>query len=153
MIELSPGLYASPGDFTRYDEHAVRQIDRNIELMRYRRFGEDLLALELVHRTSASQNLTDGAENGNRETRRQTSRTSNQAVAELATPMQDLFEAVRAYLLALGEDVERTSTQPLSGVPTYPELLLAGTAAEATRPLSEAGPSFPSTSTAVTSAT
>jgi hypothetical protein len=30
------------GDFTRYDEYAVLQIPRNIELLRYRRYGGDL---------------------------------------------------------------------------------------------------------------
>ena len=33
-------------DFTKYDGHAVQQIGRNIELIRYRRFGDDLLLLE-----------------------------------------------------------------------------------------------------------
>ncbi|MFD2179534.1 DUF5655 domain-containing protein [Veronia pacifica] len=35
-------------DFTRYDEHAIALIDRNIELMRYKYFGDDLFLLELV---------------------------------------------------------------------------------------------------------
>ena len=34
----SPRLICIAGDFTRYDEHAVKQISRNIELVRYRRF-------------------------------------------------------------------------------------------------------------------
>jgi hypothetical protein len=42
-------------DFNRYDEHAVQQINRNIELMRYRYFGDDLLLLELVNAQTASQ--------------------------------------------------------------------------------------------------
>ena len=33
---------------TRYDKYAVQQITRNIELLRYRRYGGDLLLLELV---------------------------------------------------------------------------------------------------------
>jgi hypothetical protein len=45
----SPRLLCIAGDFTKYDEHAVNQINRNIELLRYRRFGNDLLVIELVH--------------------------------------------------------------------------------------------------------
>jgi hypothetical protein len=45
----APRLRCIAGDFTRYDEHAVKQIGRNIELLRYRRFGDDLLMIELVH--------------------------------------------------------------------------------------------------------
>ncbi|MBL4637922.1 MAG: DUF91 domain-containing protein, partial [Proteobacteria bacterium] len=36
-------LICIAADFNKYDEHAVQQINRNIELMRYRFFGNDLL--------------------------------------------------------------------------------------------------------------
>ena len=38
----APRLICIAGDFTRYDDHAVKQIQRNIELIRYRRFDSDL---------------------------------------------------------------------------------------------------------------
>ena len=45
-IEWStPRLICIAGDFTKYDEYAVQQINRNIELLRYRRFADDLLVL------------------------------------------------------------------------------------------------------------
>ena len=44
----APRLVCIAADFTRYDGHAVQQINRNIELIRYRRFGDDLLLLELA---------------------------------------------------------------------------------------------------------
>ena len=34
-------LLCIAADFTRYDEHAVAQINRNIELVHYKLFGED----------------------------------------------------------------------------------------------------------------
>ncbi len=40
-------------DVSRYDVHAVQQINRNIELIRYVRFGEDLLLLTLVRVVAA----------------------------------------------------------------------------------------------------
>lgn len=45
----SPRLLCIAGDFTRYDGHAVKQINRSIELIRYRRFDTDYLMIELVH--------------------------------------------------------------------------------------------------------
>lgn len=36
-------------DFTKFDEHAVAQIGRNIELIRYKYFSDDLLMLEWVN--------------------------------------------------------------------------------------------------------
>ena len=43
----APRLVCIAADFTKYDGHAVQQINRNIELIRYRRFGDELL-LELA---------------------------------------------------------------------------------------------------------
>ena len=49
----APRLLCIANDFTRYDEHAVKQIARNIELLRYRRFDGDMLAVELLHATAS----------------------------------------------------------------------------------------------------
>jgi len=43
------------GDFTKFDIHAVQQINRNIELIRFTRFGDDLLFLELMNGEELSQ--------------------------------------------------------------------------------------------------
>jgi len=48
-IEWSaPRLICIAADFTKYDTHAINQMGRNIELVRYRTFGDDLLLLELL---------------------------------------------------------------------------------------------------------
>src|SRR6266542_5075061 len=49
----SPRLICIAADFTKYDSHAVQQIDRYIELLRYRQFGKDLLLFELVNSVAA----------------------------------------------------------------------------------------------------
>jgi len=49
----NPRLVCVAGSFDRYDEYAVAQINRTIELVRYRDFGGELLALELLTGTSA----------------------------------------------------------------------------------------------------
>lgn len=55
-IEWSmPRLLCIAGDFTKYDEHAVKQINRNIELIRYKKYEDDLILFELVNVTTASQ--------------------------------------------------------------------------------------------------
>src|SRR5829696_1468263 len=50
----SPRLVCVASDFTRYDEHAVAQIDRSIELVRYRDYKGAFLTLDLVASTSAA---------------------------------------------------------------------------------------------------
>ena len=49
----TPRLVCIAADFTKYDRHAVQQIDRNIELLRYRQFDKELLLLEVVHAVAA----------------------------------------------------------------------------------------------------
>ncbi len=108
----SPRLLCIAGDFTRYDEHAVQQINRTIELIRYRRFGPDLLLLELVN---ASVGSPIAIEEGNGPT------GSKKAVKEYKTVgahlvdadpvVQDMFESLKTFLLALGDDVQFKETR------------------------------------------
>ena len=51
-------LVCIASDFNRYDEYAIKQIDRNIELMRYKYFSNDLLLLELVNTQISSKPTT-----------------------------------------------------------------------------------------------
>jgi hypothetical protein len=60
----APRLICVAGDFTRYDDHAVKQIQRNIELIRYRRFGQDLLLLDLASASTAGPGVLKTAWSG-----------------------------------------------------------------------------------------
>jgi len=93
-----PRLLCIASDFTRYDVHAVQQINRNIELIRYRRFADDLLALELVNAVTAEPSGRARAGSGEVGARTVRARPTTQTL--------DLIEALRAFLLALGDDVQ-----------------------------------------------
>lgn len=97
----APRLLCVAGGYTRYDEHAVNQMNRNIELIRYRRFGEELLLFELVNATSAEV-LEEGTPSAGSVSYRSISQTLTQTQG----PLRDLFEELRAYLAALGDDVQ-----------------------------------------------
>ena len=56
-----PRLICIAGGFTRYDNHAVQQMSRNIELVCYRRFSGDLLMLELVSATRPESGASSGS--------------------------------------------------------------------------------------------
>lgn len=98
-----PRLICIAGDFTRYDEHAVQQINRNIELIRYRRYGEDLVLLDLVNAVTAASPEADGPlPPAGTVTYKMISETLEQLTGEL----KDRFEALRAFLQGLGDDVQ-----------------------------------------------
>src|SRR5580692_10072427 len=98
-----PRLLCIAGDFTRYDEYAVLQIPRNIELLRYRRYGGDLLLLELVRASTTVPNLprsrADQIPNEKRP-----AETAETGVEPKA--IEDVWESLKAFLLALGDDVQ-----------------------------------------------
>ena len=99
----APRLLCIAGGYTRYDEHAVQQMNRNIELLRYRRFGDRLLLMELVNAATARETAPDDEGHAGAEG---TSKTIAEVLSELQGPLRDLYEELRAFLLALGDDVQ-----------------------------------------------
>ena len=99
----APRLLCIAGGFTRYDEHAVEQMNRNIELIRYRRFGQDLLMLELVNATLAESGTSIGSATDKSPS---SQKRISETLAGLDGALLDLYQALRAHLLALGDDVQ-----------------------------------------------
>ncbi|TDV37982.1 putative transport protein [Paraburkholderia caballeronis] len=112
-----PRLLCIAADFTKYDAHAVQQINRNVELIRYRRFGVDLLLLELVNAISVSKpksspkpNKTEpgptlaaavktSASNGDK--------SYAEWLEQLSAPMLELLTSLEDFIASLGDDVQR----------------------------------------------
>jgi predicted transport protein len=129
----APRLLCIAGDFTRYDEHAVKQISRNIELLRYRRFGNELLMVELVHAPKVARMnagtmpatvhpatpLVSSPSEPSLESETvpiapgeaptsdpYVSQRIAYRIARAPTVVRDLYEAVSAFLSGLGDDVQ-----------------------------------------------
>lgn len=100
---MSPRLLCIAGDFTKYDQYAIQQIPRNVELIRYRKYGEEFLLLELVNRVGADV-PPEGA--GKAKPGPGGYKTVEQHLATAPPAIRDLFEATRSYLLSLGDDVQ-----------------------------------------------
>ena len=100
----NPRLVCVAGDFTRYDEYAIGQMNRSVELVRYRSYDDSLLALELVASTSAKATAagesTSSASGG-------TSKSVSQYHESAPQALKDLYDSVEQYLLNLGDDVTR----------------------------------------------
>lgn len=106
----APRLICIAGDFNRYDDHAVKQMQRNIELIRYRRFGNELLMLDLLTAASAKgATVTIGSSSESRGVPSVGYKTISAVIDELDSAMIDRFEALRASLTALGDDVQETT--------------------------------------------
>lgn len=104
-------LLCIAADFTRYDEHAVQQIPRNVELIRYKLFGEDLLLLDLVNAvsvsdaTSAKVGASDAAAPAKPRGQGK-DKTVEEQLAGAQPEIRALYDALASCLLALGDDVQ-----------------------------------------------
>jgi predicted transport protein len=111
----APRLVCIAADFTKYDGHAVQQINRNIELIRYRRFGDELLLLEGANAASASGGRAAAgkvaAKVRGADAPATRPATGNRSLAEelllLPTHLSELLSSLEGYVLSLGDDVQR----------------------------------------------
>lgn len=103
----APRLICVAGDFTRYDEHAVSQIGRNIELYRYRFYGEGFFVLELVNHVAGALKRESGASapRASIPAPSAASKTVSQFLEQAGDELRARYEALDTFLLALGDDV------------------------------------------------
>lgn len=100
----APRLLCIAEDFTRYDVHAIQQINRNIELIRYVFFGDDLLLLDLVNVVSAEPMAEEEDDDKGKRPKEYT--TQEEHLAKASAQLKELYEAVRDHITDLGDDVQ-----------------------------------------------
>ena len=104
-------LLCIAADFTRYDQHAVQQIPRNIELIRYKLFADDLLLLDLVNSVSVADATAAKDEPGDAMTPAKTKpvgkdKTAAEQLSQASPVITELYTTLAGYLLTLGDDVQ-----------------------------------------------
>jgi len=97
-----PRLLCVAGDYTKYDNYAVQQINRNIELIRYRKFENRLLLFELINATTAqAEDKIVSESKGER------SRTVSEYLEKCDEEIRDRYIALESFIMALGDDVQK----------------------------------------------
>lgn len=102
-----PRLICIAANFTKYDAHAVQQINRQIELVRYRLFGEDLLLLEAANTPNTQPSSPAAVPAAQSSKARSGDKSVAEIYAELSPGMVELLETVEAHIFSLGDDVQR----------------------------------------------
>lgn len=101
-----PRLICIAGDFTRYDENAVRQMNRNIDLIRYKRFGSDLILLEqLTSTTATTASSAPPSAAGGGQWVKGKYKTVSDSIANASPELRDLYESLKAHCVGQGDDV------------------------------------------------
>lgn len=99
-----PRVVCVAGDFTKYDESAIKQMNRNISLIRYKKFGSDLLMFEQINENIAPAVLT--AEPPVKS--KSTDKTFEEQLATADDSIKTLYQDLTNYILSLGDDISET---------------------------------------------
>ena len=97
-----PRLICVAADFTKYGEYAVKQINRNIDLVRYKKFGKELLMLDLIN-SNVVNTIKDAVDQ--QLTKQSTDKTFVEQLQSTSEKLRELYDSIRDYILALGDDV------------------------------------------------
>lgn len=100
-----PRVVCIAGDFTKYDESAIKQMNRNISLIRYKKFGKDLLMFEQINENiAAAIPDTDIAVPKSKSA----DKTFDEQIDGADKSIQVLYQDLSNYILSLGDDVSET---------------------------------------------
>lgn len=105
-----PRLICIAADFTKFDEHAVRQMNRDITLIRYRRFEADLLLLEQLTAVTTKGTAGTGSGSAPGGSSKNKYKTVTAQLGEAPQALSDLYHLVEDHLLSLGDDVDQKVT-------------------------------------------
>lgn len=101
-----PRVVCVAGDFTKYDESAIKQMNRNISLIRYKKFGDDLLMFEQVNENIAAAipdiDVAPVA-------KQQKDKTFAEQYKNAKPEIKNLYDDLRNYVLSLGDDISENS--------------------------------------------
>ena len=97
-----PCVICIANDFTKYDVHAVNQIGKNIRLIRYKKFGPDLILLEQINAPHVSP-IKDTV----RETASQPhkDKTFDEQLAIASPDIKQIYENLHTHIMSLGDDI------------------------------------------------
>ncbi len=97
----NPRLLCIAKDFTRYDDYAIGQINRNIELIRYRLFQDDNIIFELA---GAVQKHTPSTLTKGNSIKY---RNMDDAINVASKDLMNLYKELEDFINTLGDDVQK----------------------------------------------
>lgn len=98
----NPRLLCIARDFTRYDDYAIGQINRNIELIRYRYFEGDNIIFELAGTAQKQDSSTKSTSSGQTKYREM-----GDAINAASQDLLDLYQELEDFIFSLGDDVQK----------------------------------------------
>lgn len=98
-----PRVICIANDFTKYDESAIKQMNRNISLIRYRKFEGDLLMFEQVNENTADS--IPNETNSFSKKAKHIDKTFEERYSESPEAIKNLYDDIAKFIMTLGDDV------------------------------------------------
>ena len=90
-------------DFTKYDIHAVNQMQRNIKLVSYRKYDKDLILFEHLN-TPTVNPISESSVNDN-DAKSYTQKSHVDKLASASADMKNLYHSICDFIESLGDDI------------------------------------------------
>lgn len=100
----SPRLICIANDFTKYDIHAVKQINRNIDLIKYKNYKEELPLLEMVHTNTVSDDYKPIVNTDN--STKHKYKTVEDYLEDANNELKNRYYILKDFIISLGDDVQ-----------------------------------------------
>ena len=101
----SPRLICIANDFTKYDIHAVKQINRNIDLIKYKNYKEELLLLEMVHTNTVSDDYKPIGNTDN--SIKHKYKTVEDYLEDANSELKNRYYILKDFIISLGDECSR----------------------------------------------
>lgn len=97
-----PCVICIANDFTKYDLHAVNQMQRNIKLVKYKKYGDDLIMFEHLNTPVLKPIYQESSEE---EKKSNGQKTHIEKLSTISQSMKNLYLSVCDYIESLGDDI------------------------------------------------
>ncbi len=97
-----PCVICVASDFTRYDIHAVNQMQRNIKLVKYKKYSDELILFEHINKPVANAQVDITTSNTGSNSQQ---KSHLEKLSTLSSKMKILYDSVCDYIASLGDDL------------------------------------------------
>lgn len=107
----APCVFCIAKEFTKFDEHAVNQMQRNIKLVKYNKYGENLMLFEHINVPVLKKDTVSKGKKVKQEKKlsEKDSYDWETRIQKLPKEKQELYFSIRDYILSKGDDISENS--------------------------------------------
>ncbi|WP_276798373.1 DUF5655 domain-containing protein [Fusobacterium gonidiaformans] len=107
----APCVFCIAKEFTKFDEHAVNQMQRNIKLVKYNKYGENLMLFEHINVPVLKKDTVSKGKKVKQEKKlsEKDSYDWESRIQKLPKEKQELYFSIRDYILSKGDDISENS--------------------------------------------